>query len=451
MVFKSFKFWVLIRILAAMGLMAAFFALVQADNFQVTAWFCMVLSVLVIVELLVFVGRYNRQLLTLVESLANSDFNLSFASSFSGKFPAEFAGLLTDIAIRFRNMKIEEERKFQMLQQIVDDISFAILCFDSEGKVVLHNDAAQSMLGFRGCINLVGIEKIYPSLYGAINQPNLRSKVIQIIVNNQIYRLSYTCKKFLLFGSEYRLVTLSDIQPLVDEQEQESWKKVIRVLTHEIVNSVAPIVSLCQSFTSMANSKSGEVNGRDPVDTNVHELLEGYRIIGERSTALARFVDQFRRLTKIPEPMKESVSVSELLMNVARLTEERLSAEHVALKMSSPELTCMFDKGQIVQVLLNLVYNAVDALAGKKENKVIDVSAVASQEQVCIVVRDNGVGISEVNLDKVFVPFFTTKHGGSGIGLSIAREVMRQHGGNISIRSKEGEGTEVILCFSECS
>ena len=446
MVFRSFSFWILVRLFAVMGLVASFFILRNAESFPVTAWSCLALAFLAVFELLHFVNRYNRQLVAMVQSLVNSDFNLGFANSFSGKFPSEYAVLLTVISERFQGLKIQEESKFYLLQHIVDDISFAVLCFNAEGKVILHNAAASEILGYKGCINLSGIEKNYPSLYAAITQREAKDKVVQVVRDDQISRLSFTCKLFVLFGAEHRLVTLSDIQPLVDEQEQESLKKVIKVLTHEIMNSIAPIASLSQSFSAMAQGgRAGKVE-LQPAD--VDDMLAGYRVIGARSASLIHFVDQFRRFTRVPSPVKAPVLLDGLISRVARLSLEQLEAKGIALKVSCEEgISCSFDEGQIEQVLLNLVVNAADALAGVQSKRIVEISGNIHDGKTSIVVSDNGVGISESNLDQVFIPFFSTKSSGSGIGLSLAREIVQQHGGSIAIRSRVGVGTKVILTF----
>ena len=438
MVFKSYSFWVSARILMVIGLVSIFFSLRAVDGFSVSSWVCLGLAILVACELVFFVNRYNRQLVTLVESLVNSDFNLRFANSYSGKFPSEFSGMLSLISMRFQEIKIEEEARFKLLQHIVDDISFAVLCLNSQGKVILFNAAAGRMLGYGSCTNLSSIGKYHPSLHAAIT--NIDRDVIQIVRDDTVLVLSFTCKQLLLFGEEHKLITLSNIKPLIDKQEQESWKKVIRVLTHEIMNSVAPIASLSQSFSSYASR-----NSSNPITISEQsEMVEGYRIIGSRTASLMHFVEQFRRLTKIPAPVKEMVSLSDLITGISRLVVEKLELDEIRLIVNYQEGSCNMDKGQIEQVLLNLITNSAEALVSTG-SKTIELTGFFEEANLYLKVADNGIGILAENIDQVFIPFFTTKASGSGIGLSLVREIIWQHGGDISVRSKQGEGTFIIV------
>ncbi len=238
----------------------------------------------------------------------------------------------------------------------------------------------------------------------------------------------------------FTLVSIQDIRNELDAQEVEAWLKLIRVLTHEIMNSITPITSLSDTLLNYYT------NTNEPISAQTTEnTVKGLEVIKERGTGLIHFVESYRKLTRISTPVLKTIELKPFIEHLVLLVEDdRITFE----KQVTPEnLTINADEGQISQVLLNLIKNATQAVKGT-ENPIIKIVAnIGENKRPQISVSDNGSGISEELLEQIFVPFFTTKENGSGIGLSISRQIMRNHNGNIKVISKEGKGSRFVLEF----
>ena len=248
---------------------------------------------------------------------------------------------------------------------------------------------------------------------------------------------------FRLREQEYSLVSLHNIQSELEEQEMEAWQKLIRVLTHEIMNSITPIASLAGTVNGMLNG-AGQVE-----DETIDDVRQALQTIQRRSEGLLRFVDTYRNLTHLPTPEFQILPVAELFDRVAQLMRPQLEEQGTSLAVEveprSLELTA--DAGQIEQVLINLLRNAAQALDGQQGGRIGLRARMDGRGRPLIEVSDDGPGIVTEALDKIFIPFFTTRQDGSGIGLSLCRQIMRLHRGTIGARSQPGEETVFALRF----
>lgn len=219
---------------------------------------------------------------------------------------------------------------------------------------------------------------------------------------------------------------------VLERNEMEAWQKLIRVLTHEIMNSITPIISLSETLSE-----------REMTEKNYPVMQQGMQTIHRRSKGLLEFVENYRRLTRLPSPVRRPISASILLQDLRKL----FSEEYIHIEMPEVDHILQIDRTQIEQVLINLIKNAQEA-CGKTENPRIEVKVSASVSWQCLIaVEDNGVGILPEVQDKIFVPFFTTKVTGSGIGLSLCRQIMNRHGGNVTVQSTIGKGSCFTLQF----
>jgi len=224
---------------------------------------------------------------------------------------------------------------------------------------------------------------------------------------------------------------------VVIETENEAWQKLVRVLTHEIMNSIAPIISLSETITERA--EQNKMNEDD-----YQTMLQSIQSIHRRSKGLLDFVENYRKLTRIPAPVIRPVPVSEIFNQIELLFTENKSSIHFSL--ASSNLHIHADRTLIEQVLINLIKNAVEACTDTPDGQVL-VKAFRKENTVAITISDNGCGIVPEAIDKIFVPFYTTKPGGSGIGLSLCRQIINRHGGTISVASEEERGTTFSISF----
>ena len=353
----------------------------------------------------------------------------------------------------FQSLRSEKESQHQYLQTVVEHIGQALLCFDKDGKVLLMNEAARHLFQRPYLRSLESMSRIHEALYSKIR--DIRSGEQELFKYNQDGRLVYLAvhaTEFKLLGRPHKLISFQDISIEMETQEEESWQKLIRVLTHEISNSVIPIATLSSLMNQMfegVGEGSKQVN--DLSEEDIDDLRGSLKTIAGRSEALVKFVQNYRSLTEFNSNTLSisTFSVQELLNRVGTLLLPRLKERNIPLsyKVEPEALQVDGDFERIEQILINLVLNAADAVEEVDIPAIKIEAGISSNQQIYIQVADNGKGIEQSVLEKIFIPFFTTKPQGSGIGLSLSRQIMRMHKGNISVSSTQDKGSVFTLHF----
>ena len=359
---------------------------------------------------------------------------------------------------KFRDIRAEKEAHYQYLKTIVQHVAIGIITFDKEGEVQIINSAAKTLLGVKHLKNVRQLKVISDDLISTLK--NLRTggrDLVKISRNDDEgeIQLAIYAIELSLRGKEFKLISLQNIQSELEEKEMEAWQNLIRVLTHEIMNSVTPISSLARTLESemedwLDNGQDVNQIGNDQVE-DFHLALH---TIHRRSESLIKFVSDFRNMTRITLPNFSDVNVKDLLEHVKALLKNDIQEADITIEDDVPSDLCIrIDEHQIEQVIINIVKNAIQALAENDEHggekKLWLKAQKKSEGGAYISIRDNGPGIEEEALKKIFIPFFTTKKSGSGIGLSLSKQIMRNHRGNIAVRSVINDGTEFTLRFAD--
>jgi nitrogen fixation/metabolism regulation signal transduction histidine kinase len=345
-----------------------------------------------------------------------------------------------------KNIKFELEEQEQYYKTILEHISIGILTFNEKGLIFLSNTAAKNILKHEHLTHINQINKIDKKLFSALKelQPG-DNRLVSFNGKDGLVQLSLKSTMFKTANKNLQLVTIQDIKNEMDTKELESWVKLIRVLTHEIMNTVAPITSLSQTILGYFKNLDGNL----PSDKIIANTVKGLEVINERGTGLIGFVETYRKLTRIPPPEKKTIALKQLIDNTITLIGIDLVHENIKIDsvVTPVDLEVSADKKQISQVLINLVKNSIEALKKSKDGKIRLAGEVNENNRVQISVSDNGPGIPEEVMDKIFIPFFTTKESGSGIGLSLSRQIMFLHGGNLKVVSEPGKLTTFTLEF----
>jgi len=273
-------------------------------------------------------------------------------------------------------------------------------------------------------------------------------RLIAITTEQGEIQLSLKATSFKKNDNELVILSIQDIKNELDEKEVESWMKLIRVLMHEIMNSITPITSLSESLSHIYSLEGNPVLPEQVTSKAIATTLQGLNVIKEQGRGLMSFVESYRKLTRVPEPEKKLFKVAELMSRVKVLYNSLEKSDRIGLSFSlkDSEFEIYADQNLISQVLINLVKNALEANENNPDGKILIVAGIDKNHHPEICVIDNGPGISEGNLDEIFVPFFTTRQYGSGIGLSISKQIMRVHGGNLKVRSVPNK--ETLFCLS---
>lgn len=348
-----------------------------------------------------------------------------------------------------RQTKREKDSEYQFFKNIVQHVGIGILTFKRDGNIQIINNAAKRLMRIERADRLDDLRDVSEALVEAFLKLKTGGReLIRVKNGDETVQLSIYAIELTLRGEEVKLISMSNIQSELEEKEMEAWQNLVRVLTHEIMNSVTPISSLAGVVEEELGRKLGS-NELSMKRDEAEDMHLSVQTISKRSEGLIKFVKEFRSLTHIPKPKLSEVAVKPLLEELAMLHKKELADKNISISISvePPNSTVHVDKTLIEQVLINLIKNAIQAFDDRVNPAISLASYVNEKGSVIISVKDNGTGIEPEALEKIFIPFFSTKKTGSGIGLSLSKQIMRQHEGNITVKSVLGEGTEFLLRF----
>ena len=452
MSFQNFRFNIIARVALLIGAMLFLkYAYAEQSTWLVTNAFALVAVALLAAELIRYVEKTNRDLQGFLLAIRHNDFTQNFAPGGKGRSFAGLQDAFNQIILSFQALRAEKESHYLYLQTVIEHVQVALICIDGKGDVVLMNRATEELLDKPYLGKIASLERTHPQLYEVISRLGTGEReLVKIAAHTELLQVAVQVTEFKLQGVDYKLVSLQDIKNELDQKELDTWQQLIRVLTHEIMNSVTPIVSLAKVMAKMMTDEAG--NARDLSQLSgeqAEDIVSSIRTIESRSKGLLHFVHAYRTLTRVPPPQFQQVCVVDLLGRIRTLLAPEIAQRNIDLKMGlPPRETCIqADPELMEQVLINLIKNAMEALEGRKNGRIELFVSASSDNRILIHVADNGPGIDEEFSDKLFIPFFTTKKRGSGIGLSLSRQIMRLHRGTIDFRSEPGEGTVFTLAF----
>ncbi len=397
-----------------------------------------------------YFNRVNRKIAFFFDAVENNDSSLRFSTDVKNHSEQKLNRSLNRINSLIQQAKARNREQEQFYQSILEHVATGIIIHDEKGNVVQANSTAKKLLQLDQFTNLVQLKRVDNQLYEAFHSLSRQGRQsVKLQKNNKASELSLRSVTFTARNSQFRLVAVNDIQTELDEKESDAWIRLIRVLTHEIMNSIAPITSLSETLMNLFEKHTcASVLSDDALHT---QALEGLEVIKERGDDLIGFVMRYRQLTRIPQPEKQKVHVAALLDKIRILssTEPGFSATTFQIAVHPHDFSINADEKQLTHVLINLTKNALEALNGQPDGKIQIKAGRLDSGRAVISIQDNGPGIASDQLNQVFIPFFTTKEKGSGIGLSFSRQVIRLHGGNLQVQSKQGEGARFIIELPE--
>jgi len=449
MAFRSFRLNCAIRLLFISASLGLLFYLLYRTNLVATPVILGVMISAQIIALFHYIERTSRDLARFLLSIKYSDFSQSFTSTMRGSAFSELNEAFNEVIKEFQRARSEKEEHYRYLQTVVQHIGVGLIVYREDGVVELVNGAAKRLLGIPQLISLDHLKKISPELAERLRTIEAGERAqVRMDRSEHPLQLSIYATKFRMRQQRYTLVSLQDIQPELEEKEMEAWQNLIRVLTHEIMNSITPIASLASTTNTLLAEKYGETD-LAAKDETLADVSNAIKTIERRSRNLMNFVDDYRKLTRIPKPNFEILPVRDLLSRTLNLMKDQFEQKAISCRVHiDPEtLEITADPALIEQVLINLCKNAVEALEGR-ERPVIELTAKTDgRGNPVIQVSDNGPGLKADVIERIFIPFFTTKKEGSGIGLSLSRQIMRLHGGTLSVVSQPGEVTTFAMRF----
>ncbi len=415
----------------------------EARLFSVLA-LALILLVLM-AELFHYLSRSNRIIESLLDSIRSEDFNRKIIEQTKGLGYDSLADSAQSIISAISSAKIEKETQYQYLQTILKLIHTAVITLDERGEPELINPLALNILGIYNSKkpSWESIKKASPRFSEAVqSMGDSGRKMIRLSSSPTGKQLLILVNTVKVGEALVKIITFQDIEPEIEQKEMESWQTISRIMAHEIMNSLTPLSSLTETGI-MLLEKDGQPRKLEELSQQtIDNLHTALKTISCRNEALTRFIGNYRQFYRLPEPHKKEIVVSELLAEVSGLYRIRCKEMGVScsIHLGPENLAILADDAQLKQVLINIIKNALEALEKIPEPR-LEIAVKRILNHISVEVSDNGTGIPPEILEKIFVPFYSTKAEGSGIGLSLSRQIVRNHGGQISVESREGRGT----------
>lgn len=449
MAFNDFRFRVGFRVILVGITMSLMVYMISRSNMIFAAGLTFVVIVLQLLELYRFTSQTNRKLTRFLESVKYSDFISGFTTDNRlGRSFRDLNQAFNEVLEAFRKTRSEKEEHWQYLNTVVQQVRTGLFSYDSDGNIQLMNTNARRYMGISSNMkNIKELQDKNPRLYEVINTATPGKS--SLYKQGSEMQLTVNMNELRIRGNLVKLITLQNIQTELQRQELEAWQNLTRVLRHEIMNSITPISSLTSTLKEILdNELVRKDHGYELKNEGADDLREGLDTIESRSKGLIKFIDAYREYTSLPQPKIKTVRLKDLIEKVGQLMKGQVKNTDVEFtwRCQSEYITIQADEEMIEQVLINLVKNAFESLGNVSHGR-IEMNGDFDENNVIISVIDNGPGIIKEALNRIFVPFFTTKKAGSGIGLSLSRQIMQLHNGTLTVESEPYVKTVFSLKF----
>ncbi|SMD45351.1 Histidine kinase-, DNA gyrase B-, and HSP90-like ATPase [Aquiflexum balticum DSM 16537] len=448
--FKSFTIGIIIRVIliVVVAYVGVFFFMKNQSMLQGILFSVIVLFLTF--NLISFGNTTNRKITRFLESIRYSDFSSSFTKdSKLGRSFKEMNMSFNEVIDAFKKTRAEKEEQMLFLQIMIQHINTGILSFDNNGKIGVINGAAKQLLQIPQFKDINDLGKLSRELLRNVLQLKPGGS-FSIKINSDLH-LNVQSASFKMEGHSWTLLSFQNIKSELQKNELQAWQNLTRVLRHEIMNSMTPIASLANSLgTILEEDIQEKENGVLELEKETYlDLSEGLETISKRSVGLVDFVNAYRDYTNIPQPDLKRFSVHELFENICVLLKEELLLHDIKLipKIQPSDLEIIADQSLVQMILINLIKNAKEAMSDAKNRTILLTAGTDNQSVPYIQVTDHGEGIVPEAIERIFVPFFTTKKTGSGIGLAISRQIMNMHKGSLDVESVVGEKSVFTLRF----
>ncbi|RBL93692.1 sensor histidine kinase [Chitinophaga flava] len=395
-----------------------------------------------------YLNRINRKLTLFLESIRYEDFSIRFSGD--NKLGKSFRMLnhqFNEVLEAFRQTRAEKEANLKYIDTIIQHISIGVFSFDSEGHIELINPAAFRLMGIYRLRNISELKSMHPGLAELLRELSSGNKTLYATTQGQ--QLSIHAATVRLQGRLIKLISIQNIHSELQKKELEAWQNLTKILRHEIMNSVTPIVSLIGTMKEIVDLDIAPTSGSHE---GIADLQEALLTVESRSKGIMNFVNAYRDYTTLPQPQFTRVNIKSLVATVSSLFQADMKQANIRflLEVDAENVEIHADISQLQMVLINLVKNAMDALE-QTSNASIQIKVYLNNvQQICIEITDNGPGIDTEAMNKIFIPFFTTKKTGSGIGLSLSQQIIQMHGGQLKVLSpgNNGNGSTFLILLN---
>jgi nitrogen fixation/metabolism regulation signal transduction histidine kinase len=448
--FKKFSLLIAIRTVFVMVNLLVLSLLISAQGYHATTLIAFILLLFQSLYLVRFVSKTNTELVRFLDAARYADYSQRFDLSSLGSGFGELGSTFTDILERFQTVRSGQEEQQRHLKAIVEHVPVPLLSISSDGALTIWNNAARKLFGANHVTKLNDLKPFGEEFAKHLSTVKLgERRLVNFTIDGMEHQLSISATQILLTNKQETLVSMQDIQSELDIAQLQAWQDLVKVLTHEIMNSITPVASLAKTTVDLVADCTQKAQLYSELSEDLQDISKAVETVARRSDGLIQFVSSYRQLTRLPAPSKNKILVCTLFHQSCSLATQQWDKKGIEIQVNvqPSELEVTVDKDMLEQVLLNLLQNAEHAVESCTSPKVILNAFLNKRGHVVIEIRDNGKGIPNEIGNKVFVPFYTTKQYGSGVGLALTRQIILAHGGAINYELVETGGTVFRMTF----
>ncbi len=448
--FNKFGVLLALRLTLILIILAFVGFLIITPGYHAATLLSISIASLLTVEVFRFISKTNKELSRFLDAVRYADFGQRFQFTAQGAGFSELGNTFTNILDRFRQDRKKQESELRHLKALLEHVPVPLISLHSDNQITLWNNSARRLFGLAQVTRQSDLVQFGDDFYRQVRDIQPGEKLLVTFQADDLeQQLTLSASEITIASSTERLISLNNIQTELDGVQLNAWQDLVRVLTHEIMNSITPVASLAKTAVDLVDDVSSKLSDNTEILEELDDVKNAVNTVARRSDGLMNFVSSYRQLTRLPAPDKTRFQISELFADVTRMATLGWLEKGLAL-MTNVEpsgLDVFADRQMIEQILINLLQNSEHALAETDNGKVTLAARLNKRGHVTIEVADNGTGIAEEIVSRIFVPFYTTRREGSGVGLALSRQVMLAHGGSISYIRNEPAGARFMLNF----
>jgi len=448
--FKKFSWLLGIRVLILVLTIVLFAYLLIIPGFIMATLLVLLLFIAQCFLLFQFVSKTNAELNRFLEAARYADFSQRFEFEGVGAEFDELGKTFAEIIGQFQTNRAGQEEKLRHLKAMIEHVPVPLISIHGDGRITLWNNSARRLFG---SVHLASTDDLNQFNEEFSEQLQLISagerRLVTLIIDGMEQQLTLSATQIVQSSNHEKLISLHNIQTELDMAQLQAWQDLVRVLTHEIMNSITPVASLSKTAADLLDDAKGKLTGQDEIIDELADVSDAVITVARRSEGLMKFVGSYRKLTRLPPPDKQLIRLNELFNQVSAIVGQNFQDKNINLQVSiqPSELEINVDIEMMEQLLINMLQNAEHAVSDSNEPTVKISAALNKRGHIIVNIEDNGAGVSDDIAKNIFVPFFTTKNEGSGVGLALSRQVMIAHGGRVKLEKSELGGALFRLTF----